>query len=58
MLSILSFFSALVDSYDFIDSFFGWFLNPMGVRIAQVVCIAIIVFVVILAFRNLLSSRK
>ena len=39
MLSVLSFFSALVDSFDFVESFFGWFLNEAGVRLVQVCCI-------------------
>ena len=58
MLSVLSFFSALVDSFDFVDSFFGWFLGDVGVRIVQVCCIIGIVVTVFLAFKNLLDSRK
>lgn len=58
MLSVLSFFSALVDSFDFVNSFFGWFLGDVGVRIIQVCCIVGIVVTVFLAFKNLLNSRK
>ena len=58
LLSILSFFSALVDSFDFNQSFFGLFLGSTGVRIVQGTCIVLIFAVVILAFRNLASSRR
>lgn len=58
MLSVLSFFSALVDSFDFVDSFFGWFLGELGVKIVQVCCIIGIVVTVILVFKNLFDSKK
>lgn len=58
MLSVLSFFSALVDSFDFVDSFFGWFLKETGVRIVQVCCIVGIILIVFLVFKNLFDSRK
>ena len=58
MLSILSFFSALVDSFDFVNSFFGWFLGDIGVKIVQVFCIAGIVVTAVFVFKNLLDSRK
>ena len=58
MLSVLSFFSALVDSFDFVESFFGWFLDKRGVEIIQVCCIIGIVVTVFLAFRSLLDSKK
>ena len=58
MLSVLSFFSALVDSFDFVESFFGWFLDERGVEIIQVCCIIGIVVTVFLAFRSLLDSKK
>lgn len=58
MLSVLSFFSALVDSFDFVDSFFGWFLGELGVRVVQVCCIVGIVVTVIFVFKNLLDSRR
>ena len=35
VLSLLSLFSALVDSFDFIQSFFGWFLNDTGVKVKE-----------------------
>lgn len=58
MLSVLSFFSALVDSFDFVNSFFGWFLGDLGVKIVQVCCIVGIVVTVVLVFKNLLDSKK
>ena len=58
MLSVLSFFSALVDSFDFVESFFGWFLNEAGVRLVQVCCIIGISLIVFLVFKNLFDSRK
>lgn len=58
MLSVLGFFSALVDSFDFVNSFFGWFLGELGVKIVQVCCIVGIVVTVVLVFKNLLDSKK
>lgn len=58
MLSILSFFSALIDSFDFIDSFLGWFLGATGVRIVQMFCIIGIMVTVFLVFKNILDSKK
>ena len=58
MLSVLSFFSALVDSFDFVESFFGWFLNEAGVRLVQVCCVIGISIIVFLVFKNLFDSRK
>lgn len=58
MLSVLSFFSALVDSFDFAEAFFGWFLSDTGVKVVQVLCIAIIVVVAIYVFWSLVHSKK
>lgn len=58
ILSLLSFFSALIDSFDFIESFFGWFLGGVGVKVIQVVCIGLIVVMGISVFKSLLSSKK
>lgn len=58
VLSVLSFFSALVDSFDFVESFFGWFVNSTGVRIIQILCIALIGIVVIYVFIALIKSNK
>ena len=58
MLSVLSFFSALVDSFDFVDSFFGWFVGELGVKIIQIICIIGIVVTVTLVFKNLFDSKK
>lgn len=58
ILSILSFFSALVDSFDFVHSFFGWFFNETVIRLIQVACIASIFVMLIYVFMNLLRSKK
>lgn len=58
MLSLLSFFSALVDSIAFADTFFGWFLDDTGVKIAQIICIVLIVITLIIVIKNLISSRS
>lgn len=58
MLSLLSFFSALVDSFAFADTFFGWFLDDTGVKIAQIICIVLIVITLIIVIKNLISSRS
>lgn len=58
MLSVLSFFSALVDSFDFINSFFGWFFGETAIKVLQVCCIVGIVVTVFFVFRNLLDSKK
>ncbi len=58
VLSLLSLFSALVDSFDFIQSFFGWFLNDTGVKVAQVICICAIVITTLYIFKTIWDSRK
>lgn len=58
VLSLLSLFSALVDSFDFIQSFFGWFLNDTGVKVAQVICICAIVITTLYIFKMIWDSRK
>lgn len=58
MLSVLSFFSALVDSFDFIESFFGWFLDDIWVKVVQICCIIGIVITVLFAFKKLHGSKK
>lgn len=58
ILSALSFCSALVDSFQFVDSFFGWFLNATGVKIAQVCCIVGIISAAVLFFKKLHDSKK
>lgn len=42
-LTILSVFSALVDSFDFTSEFGEWFLNENGIKIVQVICIVLII---------------
>lgn len=58
MLSILSFFSALIDSFDFVNSFFGWFLGELEVKIVQVCCIVEIVVIAVFVFKNLFDAKK
>lgn len=58
MLSVLSFFSALVDSFDFANSFFSWFLGDAGVKVIQIICILGILVTVIFVFKNLVDSKK
>lgn len=58
MLSVLSFFSALMDSFDFIESFFGWFLSPEGIKIAQSSCVVVIVLILFFVLKNLLKSKN
>ena len=47
LLSILSFFSALIDSFDFVDSFFGQFLGEIAVKGIQGVCIVGIICIAV-----------
>lgn len=58
LLSVLSFFSALVDSFDFTESFFSWFFAPDIVKILQFIWVAGIVAVVAVAFKNLWNSKR
>lgn len=61
-LSLLSFFSALVDSFDFIESafraFFGSNIGENVIRITQGVCIILIIAVLIYAVLELRKSAK
>lgn len=56
-LSILSFFSALVDSFDFVDSFFGWFLSSSWIKAIQIMCIGLIIIIVINVIISLIKFR-
>ena len=58
ILSLLSFFSALVDSFDFANAFFAWFLGADGVKTVQVICIVLIVAAVAYVFKNLLGPHE
>lgn len=58
MLSVLSFFSALVDSFDFVQSFFGWFLGGIGIKVIQICCILGITVTVAFVFKNLFKSKR
>lgn len=57
-LSVLSFFSALIDSFDFVDSFLGWFSAGIVIKVVQCVCIAIIFSILIYVLVSLFKSKK
>lgn len=57
MLSLLSFFSALADSFGFTESFFGLFLGVLGVKIIQGVLIAGIIAALIYVIYMLHSNQ-
>ena len=57
MLSLLSFFSALADSFGFTESFFGLFLGALGVKIIQGVLIAGIIAALIYVIYMLHSNQ-
>jgi len=57
-LSLLSFFSALVDSFDFADAFFGWFLGEAGIKIVQTVFILAIIVAMGFVVRRLFASKR
>lgn len=57
LLSVLSFFSALVDSLSFAETFFGLFLAPVGVRIAQGVCLTLVLVAGFFVIRYLWRSE-
>jgi len=56
MLSLLSFFSALIDSFDFVDSFFAWFLGADGIKMVQVFFILVIIAALVFVMINLFHS--
>lgn len=58
VLSVLSFFSALIDSFDFFDSFLGWFCSGTVIRIVQCVFIALIFSILIYVLVSLFKSKK
>ena len=59
VISVLSVFSALVDSFQFAEGFMGWFhANTAFVRLVQGGCIALIFAVFIWALYSLLSSLR
>lgn len=57
-LSILSFFSALVDSFAFADLLGDWFLGDIGAQALQVVSAVGIVAVLIYVLISLIKSKK
>lgn len=58
LLSVLSFFSALVDSFDFVDSFGSWFLGERAVKGIQLICIVLIIGILCNVFWSLIRSKK
>ena len=58
MLSVLSFFSALIDSVDFADSFLGLFMGAVGIWIVKSIFIGAIVCVTIYVIITLIGSGK
>lgn len=58
MLSILSFFSALIDSFDFVDSFFSWFFDSVWIKGFQVACIVIVIAIVTNVMFSLVKSHR
>ncbi|MGN0114247.1 MAG: hypothetical protein ACI396_02860, partial [Acutalibacteraceae bacterium] len=58
LLSVLSFFSALVDSFDFFDSFLGWFSSGIVIKVVQCFCIALIFSILIYVLVCLFKSKK
>lgn len=58
ILSVLGIFSALIDGFDFIAAFFGWFMTDLGVHILQVSLIIIIVLIGVYVFGILIKHNK
>lgn len=58
VLAVLGFFSALIDSFDFASSFFGWFFDDIGIKIVQVIFIAVILVTAIYVFVSVKKSKK
>ncbi|MCD8109837.1 MAG: hypothetical protein LUE14_07025, partial [Clostridiales bacterium] len=58
MLSLLVFFSALIDSFDFAASFFGIFMSLTAVRVIQAVFIIFILGILIYVLKKMFSSRR
>ncbi len=58
MLSLLTFFSALIDSFDFAESFFSWFFRPPVVKGIQIGSMILVVLAFVYVIKNLISSRK
>ncbi len=58
MLSLLTFFSALMDSFDFAESFFSLFFNENTIKWIQFGFISLVVIAFLYVLFNLISSRK
>lgn len=57
VLSLLSFFSALIDSFDFVESFFGWFLNDVGIKVVQILCFFAITIALFYVVKNIRKNK-
>ncbi|MBQ4516974.1 MAG: hypothetical protein II997_00135 [Clostridia bacterium] len=58
MLSLLTFFSALMDSFNFADSFFSWFCPEGAIKWIQGASMMLVFVVFVYVIKNLISSRK
>lgn len=58
MLSLLTFFSALLDSFDFVESFFSWFFDANIIKGIQIGSMALVVLAFVYVIKNLISSKK
>lgn len=57
ILSVLSFFSALMDSFQFVESFFGLFSSVFVVRFIQYSCVFGISLVAVWTVKNLVGAK-
>ncbi len=58
-LTLLTFASALMDSFQFVSAFFGWFNTPEPwIKGIQGVCIGGIMLIVVWVVKNLITSRR
>lgn len=58
LLSLLTFFSALIDSFDFVDSFFSWFFGDRVVELIQICCILLIFLILAYVVISILFNRN
>ena len=58
MLSLLTFFSALLDGFDFVESFFSWFFDANIIKGIQIGSMALVVLAFVYVIKNLISSKK
>lgn len=58
MLSLLTFFSALLDSFNFAEVFFSWFCPAGIIKWIQGASLLLVVVAFVYVIKNLISSRK